>query len=476
MSTTGIQNYLSNVFRQVYTYDSTAALFTPKLELSNIDTYSGNSVSVATMAVGDAASNVYVGSNAGNPYNFIQNDRNVTAVGFGAAGGISNVSNSVYLGFRAGVGAADANAIIAIGASAIGGGTSNISIGNGTGTVGSSNILIGHSIAPGVVSNQLRIGMSNNTVIAGNFASNWVGIGGVLNPVNSNTKLDVSGNTRIQGSLGVFMPPGDRTLDVNGSFRANNGLANLELNGAVVSATRNGGTMSVKDSIFGTGMFEATGPSGALLQVSTGTVRAAAGTAIMMANVTGLGDSISFEVGDPQRVFARFADIGGVGDVRFNIPNGAFTISRFNPTGSFVFDASGTAATIQNDNTGSRTKMAVEPQRFYAEDENGSRLELSNGVTRSTNGYTSLRGVTVSTASTVLVIPIGVTLISAATGSGTTIHAVGMYFLPSFGNTSYQINYYSSSPSFLSFSATVNGIAMDAASNTRYTLTYFPLP
>lgn len=278
MSTTGIQNYLSNVFRQVYTYDTTTGLFTPKLELSNIDTYSGNAVSVGTAAVGDAASNVYVGSNAGNPYNFIQNDRNVTAVGFGAAGGISNVSNSVYLGFRAGVGQTDANAIIAIGVSAIGGGTSNISIGNGTGTVGTSNILIGHSIVPGVVSNQIRIGMSNEIVIAGNIASKWVGIGGGRNPVDVNNKFDVSGNARIQGALGIFRPPGDRTLDVNGSLRANNGIgASIDVNGTGVIATAGGASMTLSN-----GLVSFIDASGGNLLLSSAVTRSSRGYSSLM--------------------------------------------------------------------------------------------------------------------------------------------------------------------------------------------------
>ena len=61
-STTNIQNLLVNVFRPVYRYEippgSSNTIFVPKLELSNIDTYSGNSVSVFTAAIGDASNNV----------------------------------------------------------------------------------------------------------------------------------------------------------------------------------------------------------------------------------------------------------------------------------------------------------------------------------------------------------------------------------------------------------------------------------
>jgi hypothetical protein len=249
MSTTGIQNYLSNVFRQVYTYDTTTALFTPRLELSNIDTYSGNAISVFTAAVGDAACNVYVGSNAGNPYNFIQSDSNVTAVGFGAGEGISNVSNSVYLGFRAGAGASSANAVIAIGASSIGGGLSNIFIGNGTGTVGSSNIFIGHGIAPVNVSNQIRIGMSNRIVIAADLSLGWVGFGGILNPVDVSNKVDVSGNMRIEGDLGIRTTPGMYTLDVSGTFRTTRNGNFIDFSGSALRST--GGFTSIQGDISG---------------------------------------------------------------------------------------------------------------------------------------------------------------------------------------------------------------------------------
>lgn len=250
MSTTGIQNYLSNVFRQVYTYDSTLSVpFVPKLELSNIDTYSGNALSVFTAAVGDSASNVYVGSNAGNPYNVIRSCSNVTALGYGAGSNISNVSNSVYLGFGAGAGAQVASAVIAIGSNANGGGTSNIAIGNGTGSVGASNVLIGHSIAPGNVSNQIRIGYNGGIPIAADLCRNWVGLGGILSPRDiTYANVDVSGSTHIQGNLGINITPGTRTLDVNGNFRAQDASMNaLDFSNGFTRST--GGYVSIQSNI-----------------------------------------------------------------------------------------------------------------------------------------------------------------------------------------------------------------------------------
>ena len=218
--TTGIQNYLSNVFRPIYRYDTTTNAFVPSLEATNIDTYSGNSVAVFTAAVGDTNNNVYVGSNAGNAYNFLKDVYKVTALGYGAASNISNDCNSVYIGWFAGKDVVGSRDVISIGKSSGGiGGSSNIFVGTDTGTVGSSNILIGHYIRPGNISNQVRIGLSNSYPIAADLSLNWVGLGGVITPT-INAKIDVSGSTRIQGNLSLNIQPGERTLDVNGNFRA----------------------------------------------------------------------------------------------------------------------------------------------------------------------------------------------------------------------------------------------------------------
>ena len=223
MNRTGIQNYLSNVFVPIYTYDSVAKTFTPKLELSNVDTYSGNSVSVFTAAVGDAANNVYVGSNAGNPFNIIKSVSNVTAIGFAAGNNISNVNKSVYVGFYAGAGAAIAGDVIAIGANTSGNGFENIFMGTSNGTVGSSNILIGHYISPGIVSNQIRIGNRSRIPIAADMSTNWVGLGGMLpRDPDVNIRLDVSGSACFSRQVGISRLP-EKTLDVNGDFRVNNG-------------------------------------------------------------------------------------------------------------------------------------------------------------------------------------------------------------------------------------------------------------
>lgn len=252
MNTTGIQNYLSNVFRPIYTFDTTNSNFTPRLELSNIDTYSGNTVSVFTAAVGDSNSNVYVGSNAGNPFNITRACRNITALGFGAASNISNDSNSVYIGWYAGASGSNSLDVVSIGTNSGGNGSANIFLGTSTGTVGQSNIFIGHYINPSNVSNQIRIGYRNQIPIAADLSKNWVGLGGPLAPEYTNNKLDISGNTYIKGQLGINATPGTRTLYVSGNFGVQDTSTNvLDFSNGLTRST--GGYVSSNGTISGTG-------------------------------------------------------------------------------------------------------------------------------------------------------------------------------------------------------------------------------
>jgi hypothetical protein len=230
-STTGIQNLLVNVIRPVYAYDATATLYTPKIEFANVDTYSGNVVSVLRADISDTNSNVYVGTSSGNtPATLTRNCFYNVAFGVSAGNAISNVSNSVYLGYNAGAGASSASSVIGIGANSGGNGTSNIFVGTGTKSGGSSNILIGHGIDLGVQTNRLQIG----TTLYGDLSSNWVGIG-TPSPINDGSnRFDVSGNAHVYGNLALNMQPGQRTLDVNGNFRADDGSATLDFNNGLL--------------------------------------------------------------------------------------------------------------------------------------------------------------------------------------------------------------------------------------------------
>lgn len=254
-STTNVQNLLVNVFRPVYVYDPATTTFTPKLEMSNIDTYSGNSVSVFNAAVGDASGNVYVGSNAGNPYTALRASESVSAFGYGAASAISNVSNSVFVGFNAGAGTSNATDNVIIGDNTDGNGNSNVRIGSSNTGTGNSNVSIGAGTSSGTYSrtvllgpaitatanNQFRVGAS---YLYGDISTNWLGIGKSA-PIDINSRLDVSGNVYVDGQVGIEMIP-VRTLDVNGNFRSADAFGTLDFSNGVTNSTN--GFASIRGS------------------------------------------------------------------------------------------------------------------------------------------------------------------------------------------------------------------------------------
>lgn len=242
MSTTNVQNLLSNVFHPTFVYDTINQVYQSKLELVNIDTVSANTVSSFFASIGDVRSNVYVGLGAGNPHSNMVSSSNwyTTFIGAGAGSGTSNVSNSVFVGFNAGQGSINSTNTIAIGSNADGDGSNNIYIGAGTGVsgnAGTSNIYIGHGIS-GVsgVSNQLLVGplvspppaslthaLAANYLLGGNFTSNCLGV----NLSNPTYTLDVNGYARIGtnsvGGLGINTNPVDYTLNVNGDMQVSDG-------------------------------------------------------------------------------------------------------------------------------------------------------------------------------------------------------------------------------------------------------------
>lgn len=278
-STTGVQNLLVNVFRPVYTYDPTTTLFTPKLELSNIDTYSGNTISIFRADIGDAGNNVYVGSNAGNPFTTLRACSNVTAVGYGAGSNISNVSNSTYIGYYAGNGAQTASNVVAIGANANGNGVSNVYVGSGTGGVGvgnsnvflgagtvgsgSGSILIGTGLTDASVSSVFKLG---STYLTGNISTKWLGVGST-SPIDSNSKFDVSGNVYVYGQQGINRSP-ERTLDLNGNFRAADAFGTLDFSNGSFTVTaafkRTLGSTAITQPIIQYGKESGSGGSGSV--------------------------------------------------------------------------------------------------------------------------------------------------------------------------------------------------------------------
>jgi len=247
MSTTNVQNLLSNVFHPTFVYDIGNQVYRTKLELLNIDTVSANMVSTFFASVGDARSNVYVGLGAGNPYSNMVSSSNyyTTFVGAGAGFGSSNVSNSVFLGYNAGQGSVNSTNTIAIGSNADGDGSNNIYIGAGagmSGAAGTSNIFIGHGNTLTGVTKQFLLGplveqpansltnsLGSNYLLGGDFASNRLGI----NLSNPTYNLDVNGYARIGtnsvGGLGVNTNPLDYTLNVNGDMQITDGYGRLRL-------------------------------------------------------------------------------------------------------------------------------------------------------------------------------------------------------------------------------------------------------
>ena len=237
-STSNVQNLLANVFRPTFVFDTTNGVYQSKLELTNVDTVSANTVSTFAAAVGDANGNVYVGIGAGNAHTILSTtaNSNDTFLGTSAGGSTSNIKNGVFIGYRAGFGAILASNSISIGANTLNGGNSNIYIGCGTGIAsGSNNIFLGCAISNGgtSVSNRLLIGSGSNTSIVGDLVNNRIGINLTTLPttLSPDIKLDVNGFARIgtnrTGGLGINTAPGYYALDVEGEMRVTNGYGSL---------------------------------------------------------------------------------------------------------------------------------------------------------------------------------------------------------------------------------------------------------
>jgi hypothetical protein len=253
-STINVQNYLSNVFRPVYSYDPIGNVFQPTLILSNIDTVAANTISVFAAYVGDANSNVYVGLQTGNPFTLLKNCVNNTAVGSFAGNNISNVSNSVYLGYHAGDSSADASNVIAIGYNANGSGSNNIYIGKSTGAPGSGNIFIGQDLTyTSNISNSFYLGTgSYGVTLSANLSNKYVGI----DTITPQFPLDVNGYTRIMNGLGINANPEAHSLNVNGDMFVSDGYGSMYfgLNALTTSAslTAAGGFNSIVNPTGGT--------------------------------------------------------------------------------------------------------------------------------------------------------------------------------------------------------------------------------
>lgn len=296
-STSNVQAYLTSVFRPVYTYTSATSNFTTQLDISNVNTVTANTVVAFRVDVSDSNSNVFVGTGAGTNFLNLQNSFNNTALGINAGSqisnsyevitigylagqNISNTHNTILLGNNlggntntlvnsiwidplggAGAGIASANTI-AIGAGTGIVGSSNIWIGTaaGAGNTGSNNITLGHSMSNGVTSYYMQIGTGATTVIAGDLSQNAVAIGKADSTMMyidgigrvPDLVLDVSGSGRFGKGLALGMDPGQFTLDVNGTFRADNGygLISYETDIGSNSRFRSSGYIGAKQGFY----------------------------------------------------------------------------------------------------------------------------------------------------------------------------------------------------------------------------------
>jgi hypothetical protein len=194
-STTNVQSYLPYAFRPVYTWNSATGVFSTTFNLSNIDSISVNTATIGLMNVGDSNLNVYVGNTAGNiPSNATSAITYYnTALGNAAGAGISNTSNSVFIGYLAGNAGNSIYNSLAIGGSA-GSNASNVT---NCVWVGTSN-----SVGLSNVSNTVSIGGSSGGGSGGVFlgASTGVSASGA-----SNIVMGASSGGRLTGSNNVFI-------------------------------------------------------------------------------------------------------------------------------------------------------------------------------------------------------------------------------------------------------------------------------
>lgn len=229
--TSNVQNLVANVFRPVYTFDPATQAFTAKVELTNVDTISANTISVFTASVGDAFGNVYVGSNAGNTTQRLC--CNVTALGASAGRSVYNSINSVFIGYNAGANANGSSNTIAIGANTAGNGSNNVFIGCKSGmtnVAGSNNILLGPNLLySALCNNQFIVGTNTTTpLLIGDMSSRVLG---VAKTPASTYALDVGGTVHIDNGYRFLLgiDAANYVADINGSLRVSDGYGQLTL-------------------------------------------------------------------------------------------------------------------------------------------------------------------------------------------------------------------------------------------------------
>jgi hypothetical protein len=379
-STSNVQAYPTSVFRPVYIYTPATSNFTTQLDISNVNTVTANTLVAFRADISDSNSNVFVGTGAGVNFLNLQNSSNNTALGFNAgsqisnscnvitvgylvAQNISNTTNTVLLGNNlggntnslvnsiwidplggAGAGVSSSNTI-AIGAGTRIVGSCNIWIGTGAGVsnTGSNNITLGHSmVSTGVTNDYMQVGRTSNIVIAADLSQNAVAIGkgdATMTFFDGNGRvpdlvLDVSGSGRFGKGLALGMDPGQFTLDVNGTFRADDGygLVSYQTDSGLNSRLRSSGFIGAKR-----GFYSLEGVSGAVgapfvaggitpsnVALCTGTTLITVGDDAGMFFWTGSGAVVTISGNTTTHI-----DVSSPPDISSSLLNTRYTVSFF---------------------------------------------------------------------------------------------------------------------------------------------------
>jgi len=143
-STRNSQNVLVNILRPTYYFDGSG--FTSGVVVSNVKTVAAATVRTDNLDIGDPGCNIYLGAGAGTSWATNTTNTSNTALGLNAASGISNVSNSVFIGSGSGAGLASANSTIVVGTGVGVYGSSNTILGSRNVVIGSNNVVIGSDI------------------------------------------------------------------------------------------------------------------------------------------------------------------------------------------------------------------------------------------------------------------------------------------------------------------------------------------
>ena len=380
-STSNVQAYLTSVFRPVYTYTPATSNFTTQLDISNVNTVTANTLVAFRADISDSNSNVFVGTGAGvnflnlqssfsntafgyNAGGQISNSCNVITIGYAAGQSISNSSNSLLLGNNlggntntltnsiwidplggAGAGVASSNTI-AIGAGTGILGSCNIWIGTagGVSNAGSNNITLGHSIVPATVPTNyyMKVGWTSNIVLSADLSQNAVAIGkgdATMTFIDGNGRvpdlvLDVSGSGRFGKGLALGMDPGQFTLDVNGTFRADDGygLVSYQTDSGLNSRLRSSGFVGAKRGFYSLegvsgapgSPFVAGGATPFNVALCTGTTLITVADDAAMVFWTGSGAVVTISGNTLSHI-----DVSAPPDISSSLTNTRFTVSFF---------------------------------------------------------------------------------------------------------------------------------------------------